>query len=131
MSPAAGPLRCKPELARLVGVVPPGLDYAAVVSRLDLRSRELVPVGDRVAGLVPVRHPVMLRPEHTVESTGSRLHLLARPRGDYLLDQRIDGLAPDAGQVEAALDVGGGGAPVVAQFRSRRVAQHVSLRGDV
>ena len=55
------------QLRSFVGVVPPRVDDALVELRLYVRARELVPEGDIVLGLIPLRHPVMPGAQHAVE----------------------------------------------------------------
>ena len=61
---------CLRQFGSFALVIPPRIEDATVETRLLLRPRELVPIGDVVRRLVPVRHPVMTGPEHAVERAG-------------------------------------------------------------
>ena len=94
-------------------------DNAALVARLHGRPAELVPVGDVVGRLVPLRHPVVAGAQHAVERTRGRLQLLAALGLQHLGDQRVDDGMADAGQVAAAVGLGGLAAPEAPQLHAR------------
>src|SRR4029079_2492706 len=60
------------QLRSFIGVVPPRVDDALVELRLHLRTVELIPEGDVVLCLVPLRHPVVSGAQHAIEGPRRR-----------------------------------------------------------
>ncbi len=54
------------------------------------RVPELVPIGDRVIGAIPLRHPVTPGAKHPIEGAARDRQIGAVLGAEDLLDQRID-----------------------------------------
>ena len=68
---------------RLV-VIPPGIDNATVIFGLYGGPAVTVPMGNPVAGLVPVGHPEMFGAQNPVKRPAGDIKLLAAVGGDDL-----------------------------------------------
>ena len=82
---------------------------------------EHVPIGDRVRGAIPLRHPVAAGAEHPVESAAGYRQIGAVVGADDLVDQRVDRRAGDAGKIVRSLGCG--------RLRGEERPQAIARRG--
>ena len=80
---------------------------------------EHIPIGDRVVGAVPLRHPIAPGTKHPIEGPARGREIGAIVGADDLLDQRIQNRAGNAGEIVRSL----GGGRLRREERAHRIAR--------